>query len=211
MILQFKKEYEGNSRQTEVIDRLSKLYTGNDVIEWYTSYSYFHSTVNKALRLLHVDSIFMLGRYIVDFYRQLSLLQSMLSMSPDSFIAYRGTALPKKDLKNIKDNNESLISLTSFISTSRLNKVAACFHGSDIQLRLKFTLFEIKIEQNDVGVPFGDVSKLSKIKDEEEEVLFSCNLILSIDTVVLNNGQWYAKLYVSDEQNKDIDRFITFI
>lgn len=100
-----KKEFEDNSRQTEVIDRPAKFYTGIDAIEWYTSYNCFYNTVNKDLHLLNVDNIFMLARFIVDFYRQLSLLQSMLSMAPDFFIVYRGTSLPEKELNKIKEED----------------------------------------------------------------------------------------------------------
>lgn len=208
-ILQFKSEYKGNQSQTAAIEKFALTYNAKDAIWWYTSVTFVFKIVNKALRLQDVKIIFELRFFITDLYKQLSDLSSRQSNNQAPFTVYRGTKLSTKDLKKIIYNVGSLISMNSFFSTSRHKEVARIFHGPGENAIRKPILFEIAIVPRFVLMPFADITALTAIPDEEE-VLFSLNMIFKIETYSLDgNGIWNVKLSTSAEQNTDLNHLIT--
>src|SRR5262249_10230271 len=151
---------------------------------------------NKALRLQDMNMIYELSFFIADLYNQLSTLHSKQLPqlnSQTSFKVYRGTGLTQKDFDKIKLNVGSLISMNSFLSTSRDITVAVFYINHGVSRILKPTLFEITIEPSSVFVPFAEIKFLSTIKDEEE-VLFSLNAIFKIQSISQDvDGIWIIR------------------
>ncbi|CAF2119323.1 unnamed protein product [Rotaria magnacalcarata] len=209
IILEFRKEYEGNQKQIEYIEKFATDYNADDAISWYTSTSCVCKLINKALRLQDMNVIFKFRFFIADLYHQLSNLWESQSKNQVSLTVYRGQQLPVKDLDKVRNNIGSLISMTSFVSTSRTEQVANIFCGDQRSTPLLAVLFEILIDPRFIVVPFADITELSCIPGEEE-VLLCLNFIFHVDEVIEgSNGVWNIKLSTSSEQKADLDRLVT--
>jgi hypothetical protein len=89
---------------------------------------------------------------------------------------YRGQFISPKELIKLQHSLGSMISITSFISTTKNFEIALIFSGNgDARPNFESVIFEIRLDESDLGdeaSPFADICQLSSKQDEEEVVTF---------------------------------------
>jgi hypothetical protein len=116
---------------------------------------------------------------------------------------YRGQGLHINVLNKLKENLGKLVTMTSFLSTSKDRMVAKIFAGFDhSDPMLPSILYTINIDSNDTRAIFADIHHLSYISDEKE-CLFSLRSMFRIDRIEFINNRWYIYLTAVDEDDQE--------
>ena len=103
------------------------------------------------------------------------------------------------EVERLKDNVNRLISMNSFVSTSR-NKNVACTFLSYVTLPPAETtrvLFEITIDSKivrEISVPFADIKSLSFYRNEEEILLGIGSVFRANNVVQTRENLWHIKI-----------------
>lgn len=123
---------------------------------------------------------------------------------------YSGFRLHEEELERLKTSVGSLISINSFLSTSRDIEVARIFAGEG-QIEDRFARVLLKIEANPArlqSVFFADINHISQFS-QEKEVLFSLGStfrILSIDFDQIRQN-WIVQLNATDDGSDRIHEY----
>jgi tetratricopeptide (TPR) repeat protein len=208
MIEQCRLEYRDNQSQLKHIDEFNENCTQDNILNWYTSSSrsFAFRLVNRALRTRNIDLICKFRYFIILLHNKLKRLAIQQQQREDSTTVYRGQNLSKNDLENLRTNIGHLISVNTFMSTSRDKNVAEIFRGED-ELSV---LFEITITNASSNIfhPFADITELSSNTDEEE-ILFSAGAVFRVVSVEPgNDATWIIKLILSNESVQQIERLL---
>ncbi|CAF3338447.1 unnamed protein product [Rotaria socialis] len=197
--------YADNKAQLDDINEFQEKYEPDFAVWWYTRESFAYKQLNQALRTQDIDIIFKYQFFIRDLYVLLKELyeESMPSLEEIS-IVYRGQHINCDELEKIKNNVNGLISMNSFLSTTR-NKNRALISAGDGSNRpsLESILFEITINKNVAAKtkPFADITKMSQFGKAEEEILLSIGSIFKIQSVeqlAENAHVWDVKLILNE-------------
>ncbi|CAF3433708.1 unnamed protein product [Rotaria socialis] len=160
-------------------------YKEEKALLWYTKASFVFRKLNRALRIQDVDTLFHYGFLIRDIAQQLIELKKNQLLSPK--IVYRGQFMTEHELDKLKNLKGNLISMNSFLSTTRSRCLAGWFLGE--ATNAKPVLFEITINPEFNGMEeFADVSSSSSFPPEEE-VLFMLGSIFRIDNIDCNENE----------------------
>ncbi|UJR11022.1 hypothetical protein I4U23_015207 [Adineta vaga] len=109
-------------------------------------------------------------------------------------------------------HNGTIVSVTSFMSTSRKLDIAMIYLGCDLQ---RDFMFEISIDPSllsSSSYPFADISALSQFPDEVE-VLLPMGTMLQIQssTTVWEKKNIYVKAQLYYEESDDVKQLKTFL
>ena len=204
-----KQYYSGNEYQLDIISQFEKDYEADHALWWYTRDSFLYRLLNKALRVQNIDLLFLFRFFIRDIQVRLDQLKCLSVVS-----VYRSQLLSDKELTMLKNSVGRLISMNSFISTTR-NRELALFMLGDSEVpshNLKRVLFEIEADPQQAGSKyFADITCESSFIDEEE-VLIMFGSIFRIKKVYCDkNGIWIVQIVLctnSDEELKVIYNYL---
>ncbi len=199
--------------QQRDIERFQMNYTSTSVFEWYTSDSFVYRAFNKACRTLNSDAIVRFHRMIKDCDRELRNLHAQQRMDQILTLpltVYRGqTHLGKNELDKIRANIDGLISMNTFLSTTLRSTVATVFISGSKETTP--VLFEITVNDtsNDQRLgTFADISKISKMKDEQE-IVFSISSVFKVISVEDYDVFWIVKLELTNvEEDEHVQKYI---
>ncbi|CAF0988079.1 unnamed protein product [Didymodactylos carnosus] len=200
--------YKDNIVEQKKIDEFENDYTSDRCIWWYTRDSFFYRLLNKAFRTEDIDIIFKFRLLITDLYRQVEQLHAeyLKENTDDVLTVYRGQGISLDELKKFQENIGGLVSLNSFLSSTKSSEVALEFAGEK-SINNPFVepvVLQMEINLNAKTKPFANVQKFSYMKDEGE-ILISMGTVFKIESVEqLPSGHWFIELTLSELENKKV-------
>lgn len=185
--------YKYNPEELKHLDRFEKSYVNEEVIWWYTRESFFYKILNGALRMEHLEIIFLFREFISDIYSQLKQYQCKNPLT-----VYRCQMMSTDEFQELKNSIGHLISINSFFSTSTKSEVARSFIEDCINNKnLEPILFKIKADPNVVTTkPFADISHLSK-HSKEYEVLFMIGSMFRLDSIAYSSDDQMQVIHMT--------------
>lgn len=177
-------------------------YEEDKIFEWYSRDSFIYRLLNKALRTVNIDQLFLCRFLLQDLASQLSVHQESSSV-----YVYRGQRLSRKELEDLSNQQNQYISITSFLSTS-LKKNVAEFYLSQDNMNTDGSdqvsvIFEIEANPNLPGgiKPFADITGFSRFP-AEEELLFMVGSIFRVTHVDITEPYSIVRMELcSNEDN----------
>lgn len=220
MMLNDCRQYYANSKQQlQMIAEFEREYETDFAIWWYTRDCFLFKQLNKALRTQNIDIIFKYRFFITDLSEQLKqLYNENISSLEETLIVYRGQTISGDEFKKIEQSIDGLISMNTFLSTTRKKNLALAYagNGSDRPL-FESVLFEITIDKSisTKTKPFADITDMSSFGLGEEEILLSLGSIFKIQSVERLVGDgivWQVKLILNESiVNKEIDMLFSYL
>ncbi|CAF1154925.1 unnamed protein product [Didymodactylos carnosus] len=205
-LIEFCKDvYQENATELSKIETFSKEYSSNNAIHWYTRDSFVYRTLNKALRVVSIKTLFLFRSLIGDLHRQLT---SERCTSP--IRVYRFQWMSKNELNLLSKSPGQFISMNSFLSTT--------FDPAYVQIYLddneppnadsEPVKFIIDADpQMATEKPFADISSFSQF--DEAEVLFMLGSIFRLIEIHReNNGIWSIQLTLCGENDHDLNSLV---
>ncbi|CAF4434462.1 unnamed protein product [Rotaria sp. Silwood2] len=120
-------------------DDFEKNYCPKRAFWWYTSDSFVYRLLNRALRTQDIEIIFTFRFFVNDLHNQIEQIYHQYLNSYSSTIenrqltVYRGQRLSMTELDLLKRNENELISINSFFSTTLNLNLAQIFAGTNDQ------------------------------------------------------------------------------
>ncbi|CAF1534970.1 unnamed protein product, partial [Didymodactylos carnosus] len=168
---------------------------------WYTRECFLYHLLNKALRTLDIDLLYLLGFFIRDLREQLEQYRC-----PSPIRIYRSQLMSKMEVQQLNNFRGQLISMNSFLSTT-LDREMAVFFLGDIEVLdgdLQPVLFEIEADPRIDGVkPFANITPFSYIEDEEE-VLMMLGSIFRLVRIRYEGPLCIIQLVLCSENDDDV-------
>jgi tetratricopeptide (TPR) repeat protein len=182
-----KSEFEGNKEQLDILEEFENDYSQKKALWWYTRNSCLYRVLNKALRVQNLDMLFLFQFFIRDLQTQLRDLQREQTSSITK--VYRGQVMGDDEIHQFETSFGQLMSMNSFLSTSRNREQATVFLDSlTVPSHLQRVLLEIDIHPDIVAkTPFADISSRSYYH-HEQEVLFMPGTIFKISYAGREDG-----------------------
>lgn len=172
------------------IEEFEKKYRDEPPIYWYTREYFLCSMLNRALRLMNVETILKIGFYIRDLHHDIEQLHSkQLSehLFDSSLTVYRGEQLPKADFEQLTKTKGGLLSFNNFLSTSTDENVSSAFADPDPNDSTSVgVVFAINVDPSKSTTPFASISGISQYMDEDE-ILFSMHSVFRIQDITLKS------------------------
>ena len=196
-----RRKYEENNKQLDCLNAL-KEYNPADAIKNYTATTFLFRIVNETLRTEDIKEIFPFRVYISDLHKALG---NGTGRKP-SFIVYRGKKLSASVLQHLIDDQDGLITMNGFLSTSLKNNFALAYAGNnqDGYGDDRSVIFEFQINSM-MKQLFADVSCESKIPDDEE-FLFSIGVIWHIVSTRCEDIGWRIILQSCDKLDVRVNK-----
>jgi tetratricopeptide (TPR) repeat protein len=208
MIAECKFFYADNPAELKKIDNFQANYEPTNAIKWYTHDCFLFRQFNKACRTKNIDALYKLRFFLVDLQNQLQeLFKSQFDHTSPTFIVYRGQSIAPSELQKLKDNVGSLVSMNTYLSTTKSCAVASTYAGNGSGHPFcESVVFEIEVDVKKALKPFADIQQVSVMKDESE-IFFSIGTIFKIESVdeVLDNV-WFVKCSLSKDEDKELKR-----
>ena len=185
-------------------------YANHSPIWWYTEAGFLYRMLNQALRNLEIDTIVNIGFFLQDLHESLTKAhheQIKQGRHLRPFTVYRGQALSKKHLDQMKAAQGGLLSFNCFLSTSTTKDVPNMFSASrESHPDNAGVIFELHIDPTIKGVPFADISMMSA-HQEESEILFSMHSVFRIGNIELkyeSTDIWEVTLTMTADTNPQL-------
>ena len=197
----WKKEYQGNQTELANVREFQEDYLPEKAVWWYSRESFFHKTLNAALRTQNIHMMYLYRSFIYDIFRQLKHHQAQ-----DALQVYRIQLISSEELNILQKSSGKLISVKSFFSTSTNKSTALSFFGkSKASKGLERVLFEIDADPIKVTTkPFAEIKALSEYADEAE-VLFAPGSIFRLSSVNRsNNHLWIIQMALYGDDQHDL-------
>jgi tetratricopeptide (TPR) repeat protein len=208
MIAECKLFYADNPIELKKIDDFQTNYAPTNAIKWYTYDCFLFRQFNKACRTKNIDALYNLRFFLIDLENQLQeLFKSQFDHTSPIFTVYRGQLIAPNELQKLKDNVGGLVSMNTYLSTTKLCAVASDYAGNGSgHPFIESVVFEIEMDVKKVIKPFADIQQVSIMKDEGE-ILFSIGTVFKIESVdeVLENV-WFVKLTLSKVKDEELKR-----
>ncbi len=205
-----REQMAGNTIELNNVDKLRKEYRDHEPIWWYTYNSFLYSMLNRALRLMEVDSIIKMGFFVRDLHKHIIALhaeQYVRQNHSEPFIVYRGQGLSQTDFDQLMKTQGGLMSFNNFLSTSVDREVCLAFAESNqYDPDLIGILFEITINPSISSFAFANVRDVSHFKGEEE-ILFSMHSVFRVRQVkqIDNNDRlWQVNLTLTGDNDPQL-------
>ncbi|CAF3653738.1 unnamed protein product [Rotaria socialis] len=190
--------YKDDKTQLHFVDEFEHDYSSNFSLWWYTRETFLYRLLNKALRVQDIDLLFYFGFFIRDLEKQLRQLQHSSPIH-----VYRAQLMSIEELNLLKDSKNKLISMNSFLSTTRNCKLALIyFDSSTSDDKFQRVLFDIDADPRQDSIkPFADISKIS-VFQQEEEILIMLGSIFRLKNIYCDNNKiWHIEMNLcSDNQ-----------
>jgi tetratricopeptide (TPR) repeat protein len=163
--------------------------------------------LNRALRMLDVDTIINMNFFIRDLHQQIQeLYQKQISTYHGKpFAVYRGQGLLKTDFEKLMKSKNGLMSFNNFLSASTEREVSLGFaQGALTKTNMIGILFKMTIDPSISSAPFASIQEVSYYQ-RREEILFSMHTVFRIGEInkIDNNDLLYQvdlKLTADDDQ-----------
>lgn len=198
-----RKFYKGNEFELLLLDEFENFYSPERALWWYTRESFLYRLMNKALRVLNVELLCLLGFFIRDVQRELKKRQCMTKLR-----VYRCQLMSIEEIQLLKNTINKCVAINSYFSTSLTRSQALNF--LDYSSDLEQVLFEIDADPNLKGVkPFADITAFSYYPDEEE-ILFMIGTIFRIKSVKCDEDElWTLHLELVSDHDHDANSIIS--
>ncbi|CAF1053647.1 unnamed protein product [Adineta steineri] len=203
-------------KDKSIYKEFDKKYKASKAINWYTRESCVYKTLNKALRTQDIKNTSPFATFIKDLNTQLTKEhQIFIKQQKTSTIQlYRGQFLSKDELNRLKTAHGELISMNSFLSTSKNRKKAFEFAKSRTPPSddLISILLELNVNINSITKPYADIERYSDFQDEEE-ILFVFGSMFRMDNVQFDeqNNLWIVTLTLCANDDPDIKQFLSIL
>jgi tetratricopeptide (TPR) repeat protein len=205
-LLHFREQFSSNLVELKNIDRLEHEYRRHTPIWWYTKESFLYSTLNRALRLIEIDTIIKMGFFLRDVHNQISELHSKKyghGKNRHIFTVYRGQSLSRVEFDRMLIAQGGLISFNNFLSTSKALDVSLQYARNALTKSDGVSiLFVMQINPLLTSTPFASVQNMSCYR-KENEIIFSMNSIFrigSIEQIEPNNDRlWRVELTLTED------------
>lgn len=201
-----KAQYSGDKSELKNIEQFEKTYQRQSAIWWYTQECFLYKLINKALQTEDIDIIFKFRFFIIDLYNELTDLHNKSkSENANILTVYRGQQVAADELEDLKFNINNVVSLKPFLSTTTNKDVALIYAGNGSERpQIESVLFEIIIDVNKSKKPFANISKISRMADEDE-VLLSMSMLFIVRSVdEMDNNVWNIQLVAINESNIEV-------
>ncbi|CAF4139261.1 unnamed protein product [Rotaria sp. Silwood2] len=211
MINLCRKQYKTNQSVTKQIEEFHLKYYQNQAIEWYSKNIFLFRLLNRAFRKENIDAIYKFRFFIRDLHFQVDELHHQhtnQSFTNNEMIVYRGQQMSKNELKTLEENQNGLISVNTFFSTSKSYNIASGFTPSGSS-DYPIVIFTIKINnQIHNDQPFAILEGLSSFH-QEEEVLFTIGTVFRINFVEqITDTFWSVQLTLASKENSELSELI---
>ena len=200
----------GNNTELATVDKLKQEYRKHVPIWWYTLPGFLYSMLNRALRLMEVDLIIMLGFFIRDLHQDIAALHTEQYGGHNrsaSFTVYCGQGLSQADFDQLMRSKGGLLSFNNFLSTSMTRQVSLDFVQGALQTTdLVRILFVMKIDPSINSTPYANVSEVSYFQTEDE-ILFSMHSIFRIGEIKSWSGDnrlWEVDLTLTADNDPQL-------
>ncbi|CAF1366947.1 unnamed protein product [Adineta steineri] len=220
LIQKCQQSYHNDKNQLKIIEEFRQGDISKEAIKWYTRDSFLYRLLNQALRCQHFEMIYKFRYIIKELYDQLKHLhdgQADILMCLGK--AYRGQLLHRNELEHLKQNEEILISMNSFLSTTIEREVALEFILGANENELVPVLFEIDMTDVEYkSAPYAHIQKYSYMKNENE-VLFSMDCVFrkkSVNICEDVDKKYYVvtliatNQYENDNELKELMNFMSY-
>ncbi|CAF4426296.1 unnamed protein product [Rotaria socialis] len=194
------------------INLLQSKYHEKSPIWWYSKSMFLHSMLNRALRLLDMETMIKLGFFIRRLHIQLEQLhQEQSSNFQQAFTVYRGQELSQQDFQNLCNSKGGLVSFNNFLSTSKEKEVAMNFvndspHDSTENLSVIFIMAIDPSRISTSTTPFAMIAEQSAISSEQE-MLFTMHTVfrvVEIKQMAENSRLWEVHLAITDDNDPQL-------
>ncbi|CAF1330873.1 unnamed protein product [Didymodactylos carnosus] len=122
-----RSQYSDNDYQLKIIDEFDKDYCAAEAVKWYTRDCFLFRMLNKALRILDIETLYKVRFFIKDLHQQLQ--SESLSAIGSVTDVYRGQLMYAVEFEKLKTNIGGLLSVSNFLSTTPHRELALCFSG----------------------------------------------------------------------------------
>jgi len=209
-----REQFVDNPIELENINKLEQEYDKDKSIWWYTYECFLYSMLNRALRMMEVDTIIKMGFFIRNLHENIQRLHAEQYSGYRkwySYTVFRGQGLSKTDFEKLKQTKGGLLSFNSFLSTSKKQNVALNFaRRSIVNSDLIGVLFVMTIDPTLSSTPFASIKNVSYYQTERE-ILFSMHSVFRINSIKQidhdNNRLWQVELTLTsddDSQRRDL-------
>ncbi|UJR24166.1 hypothetical protein I4U23_027132 [Adineta vaga] len=204
MIDFFRQQYHGNKSELEKITRFQCDYTAERAIYWYTMDGFLYRTINRALRMQDILTLYQLRYFIKDLHLQLKKYHAEFCLNSlhETLTVYRGVGLPIDVFEKLKPGH--LVSFSEFLSTSKRQDLAKIYVRNDDD-NMQAILFEIELNcAIQTSTPFADISGQSQF-DIEKEILFSMGSVFRIESLYrTTETRWHIKLSQTSDEDQQL-------
>jgi hypothetical protein len=201
-MLDLSRQYFSQNRtHLTTIDILAQTYQSTQAALWYTKESFIHRITNKVLRTGNIEDCCLLRFYISHLSEQLHQLkcqqQKNVTETQKNTILYRGLRQSKAHLDILHNLVGHAILVKGFMSTSRDNRIALCYAGSEHpqSLQSQPLLIEICVDMTAPDIIAADIAHLSNFP-EEREVLFDIGSPFRVESLNYDSSNliWHCRL-----------------
>ncbi|CAF1209150.1 unnamed protein product [Adineta ricciae] len=195
--------YQSNPREERIIQQYRKSNNERTAIRWYTRNTFFFKLANHALRTEDMLLVYRF-RYWLKLLCSAIECEHKKQKDDQTWTLYSGFRLHKDELERLKQSVGNLISINSFLSTSRNINVAHIFAGTGI-IEDHLARVRLHIEVNPTrlqSVFCADIRRMSQFS-QEEEVLFSLGSTFRIISMDYDdtNQHWVFYLNATDDRS----------
>ncbi|CAF1258378.1 unnamed protein product [Adineta steineri] len=206
----YRENFADNTIQLNNIDQFEMNYDQRPPIWWYIHECCLYSLLNRALRMMEVDTIIKMGFFIRDLHEQIVELHSEQynkCYQSKHWTVYRGQSLSQTDFDQLQNTQGGLMSFNNFLSTSKDIKVAQIFARSALANHtLVSIVFVIKIDSAIKSAPYASIRDVSHY-DAEDEILFSMHTVFRIGNMTESNENsrlWHVDLFQTTDNDAQL-------
>ena len=218
MVEYCRHQYADDENQLRLIQEFEQSYESHKAIFWYTRDTFLYRLLNKALREQDIDILYSLRYFIKHLHLQLNDFHSK-QVSTNSLAngevlrLYRGQLIKTDEFEyKIRYNIGGFLSVTNFLSTTKLKHLATIFSGNGTQVNMQSILFQIDIDPSVKKFPYANICTESVFGEDEEEVLFTMGAvfrILSVESIGTNI--WHVSLSLTGEEDEELRNLINYM
>jgi tetratricopeptide (TPR) repeat protein len=204
--------YRDNTHELERIDQFERSYKSEDAIQWYTKNSFVYRLINKALRTEDIEQLYLFRYFIQDLCSALSFKHQILIELGEPITVYRGLRLRQDEFDELVKDEQKLVSMNGYLSTSVTKEVAEMYAGKPTATSDKLSVYiEIECDVKQLGdsVIFAYIASQSNFRDEYE-ILFDIGATFELTTSPEQNenGVWHLKMIATDKGRELVRKYI---
>jgi tetratricopeptide (TPR) repeat protein len=207
MLELIRTSYIDNPSQCELLDEFERDYSAEKAVNWYSRDSPLYRTINKAIRIQDVMTLYKMRTFIRHLHIQLAALYHMQKENR-IITLYRGQRMSHVEFEQVKNNIGGLMSIKNFLSTTRNKDIALMFAGESDEEEVAI-LIEIEIDSSNSEPTsyFANIEQLSHFGMGEQEWLFSMGSVFRILNVekMMNDHIWLVKVKITDGYDKQLN------
>ncbi|CAF0882986.1 unnamed protein product [Didymodactylos carnosus] len=214
-----RQKCEGIETQLDYINDFDDYYATCNAIYWYTKDSFLYRLLNKALRDLDIDTLYLLRYFIKDLHLQLKQRHASQQQTAKLTIktVYRGQLMNNDEFdRKIRNNLGGFFSVSSFFSTTLHQNVASVYAGDvsrNKTSREQSILFYIHIDTTINKFPYANISEESAFEGDEDEILFTMGAVFRIVSVDLDieQGFYIVHLKLTGEEDEELKQLTQYL